>query len=510
MAALLTRLGLPRAIGLYLADDAVHASEMVATPCGPVEVGRHCVPVTEESRAVAVADLLNRLTAGRRLTATPVAIGLPTSRVYFTTRPIQSLGRDASPLVLLGEALRSTNVSVDAMLADVAQAQPDARPVASIVSCERVYLARLLEHLPTRTVRLVRVEPIATALARRADRSRRRRRRAKVVVRCFLNDCEGLAVLAADRFSIVWRSFVLPRGDEAAAVVSIGRALTTIGKHCGIETELGGVVLHGRSDLARLVDLEWISAQLRAPVEWLEDPPLEAAEIATSVAMGCLNECEPGFDLARTLKPPLLFRQLLPLRECAVHSMLWLSLALLLGARWLNLSELGASIGVRNAQHVSATRSLAELKAEKSELEQQVAAIDKFLGHRVLWTAYERELGSLLPENVFLTAFHGTSELGNQNAKNKHVTKPKKSLILRASVSIPQSGLVPHEIDRLLNALRENPLLKREFPVIELDGLKQAKATHDQDATATFSVLCLPKSQPPKSPTPSPPQRKKS
>lgn len=497
MASLLTRIGLPRAIGLYVTEDAIYASEIVGAPFGPVEVRQDREPATAETQAAAVSRILDRLAGGRRLMATSLAIGLPVSRTYFTTRPIQSPGRDVSPLVLLAEALRSTNVPVEAMLADVAKAKPDSRPVASIAACEKEYLAPLLASLPA-TVRLIRVEPIASSLSRQADRQRRRR--AKVTMRCFLSDREGLAVLIADRVPIVWRSFEMPRGDEASAVVSVGRALMTISKHCGIETELGGVLLHGRLDLARLVDRAWIEGQLQAGIDWLDDPALEPSAIALSVAVGCFDD-QDTFDLARTLKPPLTFRQLFPLSECVLHGLMWLALALILSARWLNLSEQSAAMGVWNSQHAASDHSLAELKAEKAELEQKVAAVEKFLANRVVWTEFERELGAALPENVFLTAFHGTSELGITGGKSKHAAKPKKSLILRAGVSIPQSGLVPHEIDRLLNSLRENPLLKSQFPVIELDGLKQSKATRDQNATATFTVLCLPKS-PTKTKTP--------
>jgi hypothetical protein len=69
----------------------------------------------------------------------------------------------------------------------------------------------------------------------------------------------------------------------------------------------------------------------------------------------------------------------------------------------------------------------------------------------------------------------------------------KKSLILRGAVSIPQNGFVPTEIDRLLNTFREHPMLKRDFPVVELVDLKQFQYAADDVPLAAFTIVCLPK-----------------
>jgi len=77
----------------------------------------------------------------------PKAIGLPARRTHFATRPIQIARGDLSPEVLLREALRSQNISVDNMVVDVLKAKPDERSVAAIVSCDRKYLTGLLSPL---------------------------------------------------------------------------------------------------------------------------------------------------------------------------------------------------------------------------------------------------------------------------------------------------------------------------------------------------------------------------
>jgi hypothetical protein len=129
------------------------------------------------------------------------------------------------------------------------------------------------------------------------------------------------------------------------------------------------------------------------------------------------------------------------------------------------------------------------LENQRSTLKQQVAGVQAFLRDRVIWTALERELAAGLPDNVYLTSFQGAAALGT-NGKGR---KGNSSLVLRGAVSIPQNGLIPLEIDRLLNTLRENALLKRDFPVVELAALKRLNGSGNNKSTAMFTVVCLPK-----------------
>ncbi|MHC4180339.1 MAG: hypothetical protein ACYSWU_22785, partial [Planctomycetota bacterium] len=233
MKSLLAGIGLPKAVGLYLDERAVHLSQVVATPLGPVEVARHSQIAGPDELADVLERLLTPLLGRRGLRRVPVAVGLPTGRTYFSTRPIQSAGSDVSPHVLLREALRSSNISVDDMVVDVIKSKPDKRPVASIVSCDREYLTGLLDSLQKCGIRPHRAEPAPCALLRAAASHRRGMdtsgqkgghragRNTNVLLRLVLGDTQALAVLAAGNLPLVWRSFSLPRGDEASALLSV-------------------------------------------------------------------------------------------------------------------------------------------------------------------------------------------------------------------------------------------------------------------------------------------------
>ena len=53
---------------------------------------------------------------GRRM---PIAVGLPAAQFFFATRPLRSVGADASPEVLLQKALQSPTICVDEFNVDV-------------------------------------------------------------------------------------------------------------------------------------------------------------------------------------------------------------------------------------------------------------------------------------------------------------------------------------------------------------------------------------------------------
>ena len=102
-------------------------------------------------------------------------------------------------------------------------------------------------------VRPFRVEPDCLALVRTAVQRHRLPRKAKTVLHVFLNEVQGLAVLAAATLPIAWRKFALPAGREGPEIFSVQRTLQALERHYGVEAPLDTVMIYGRGDLhARL------------------------------------------------------------------------------------------------------------------------------------------------------------------------------------------------------------------------------------------------------------------
>ncbi len=496
MKSLLGKICLPRAIGLYIDDASVTLSHVVATPFGLVETDGRTESVGVDELPAVLERLLAPLRGWRGFRRVPVAIGLPAGRTYFSTRPISRQAfaaseSELSPQVLLREALRSSKVSVGEMVVDVAKTEPDKRPVAGIVSCDKKYLAGLLDPLQECGVRPFRAEPAPCALLRAAAHQHNTRKGDKVVLRLFLCDNHVLGILVVGNLPIVWRQASLPYGDEPAAILSLSRALLTVSKDCGIDSPLDAVMLHGRPELPCPLEVDWLQEQLGVPVRWCDEPPLDDSQVAFGLALGCLKHDKHAFDLSQTLKSRASILEVFPWREASLQTALLVLMALLLFDRWCALSGSCESVRTQNAQHAwMESLDDPQLEKEKKELGEKVEAVHKFLDTRTVWTSCQRELSACIPDNVYFTAFKGVCSM-ESGGKKKRKGK-KKSLVLDGAVSIPEDGLTPHEIDRFLNTLREHPMLKRDFPNVRLTKLKQVAGKRNQRPLALLTVVCSP------------------
>jgi hypothetical protein len=171
-------------------------------------------------------------------------------------------------------------------------------------------------------------------------------------------------------------------------------------------------------------------------------------------------------------------------------------MGLFLLVRSWSLDESYASIQAENAQRELLTSvPAAQLEKEKKDLEQKVEAVRRFVGSRILWTSYTHDISARLPDSATLNSFYGLCELEFFGKQKEGVLKPKKSFVVRAAAPIARDGSTPKEIDRFLISLRGHPLLKRDFPLVELADIKWFQPNITAQPNALFTVVCLPKSE---------------
>jgi hypothetical protein len=485
--AIHTNLGFPQAVGIYSDGRTVHVVRAAATLRGSRVVERLSVPV-ETDEPAALQQALAQL--GSRAARRPIVLGVPTERCYFTTRPVSVMG-GASPNVLLRESLRSPSAPIDQLIADTVTSRPDRRDVVGIAACDRNWLASLCQPLVERDLWVAGAEPAPCALLRLAEREDRKHRKAGLVVRVFLNDSQMLAVLASGVQPIVWRTAPLTRGDEAAAILALVRSVNSVSNPCGIEREPGAVVVHGRQDLERLVDVQWVRQHLRTQFGWLANPSLDAADVARGLTLRGLEDGDDGFDLAREYRRQPTLWQLFPGRLAVACAALLLVMAGLLWHRKTQV-ETAAALAHRTADRLVAPAvPTAELQDEQKDLAARVAAVKKFVDSRVVWTTLLRELSNQLPDSIYLTSLQADAELPTKPGKSV----AKRGLVVKGAVALSASGLVPHEVDRLVNTLRGHPVIARDFPLVELADLKHFQNVGDNRALALFTIICLPKAK---------------
>ncbi len=493
MKSILGKLSPRRAVGVYVGDDEIAVSEVAATPLGPVELHHRREPYQPDELGAVLKRALEPLLGKRR--RCPVAFGLPSLRVFFSTRPLKAMNVEVSPKALLHEVLRSPNSNVEELAIDLIEASPGKRPVVSIVSSRKKYLSGLLEEIQTCGVRPFRVEPSPCALLRAAEARHSGGRKAKVVMRLFFGEREGLATLSAGGWPLVWRSFGIDEPATPTTLTSTVRTLEAVGNLCGAGSPIDVIMVHGSSAVPNQTDRESFEKQAGARVEWHDGPTLDGESIAFGVAMGCLQpSSSKAFDLARVLKPRETLWELFPWGEVALQIAAIVCLGLFLWQRSAELTDTLSAVQAETARRDwLAPLTDQQLTKEKKESEQRVDAIGKFLSTRIVWTNYTHDLPKRLPANVVLNSLQGLCELPKKGKKDEKAAKSKKSLLLRIGAPIPQDGSAPQEIDNFLDSLRGHPLLKKDFPLVELADIKWYQPFVGAKPTAFFTVICLPK-----------------
>ncbi|HEY2157700.1 MAG TPA: hypothetical protein VGH33_18870 [Isosphaeraceae bacterium] len=490
MRAWMNRLALRKDIGLAIGDREVAVSEVATTPLGRVEVARDREPLGDDGLAPAVGRLMARRFSRKELAKARVTIGLPALRVFFSTRPIQADNREASPEILLHEVLQSPNLNIDDMVVDMIRLRPGQRHLASIVACRKKYLSGVLGALDSAGVEPCVAEPSPCALLRDAVRRLRPPGRSKAYVRVILGDGQGLAVLMAPpEAPLMWRPFDLPAGAEALAIRAAVASLASLGRFCGQEGEVDAALIHGRPDLGPLSEVAEAESLPGVRLLRHDAPGLDEGAVAAGLAEGA----GPGvaaFNLIRSLGRGLSILDIFPWGQAV------LQVALLVAATLFVQHRLGdARAGARAAENDdarydwAAKTSTSKLQDEKKDLEQRAEALRTFLSTRVLWTAHTRDMATRLGPEIVLTSFQGTAEL--EGGKGK----AKKSLALKLSAPSKKAGAMPREIDGFLRTLRDDPMLKRDFPEIEMGDLRWT-SSGTGPAAATFGVTCQPASRP--------------
>ena len=163
MKALLAKISMHRALGLYVGEKELVLSQVASTPLGLIETAPPSQPYESGDLETAVPRLLASLLDSHK-SLRLAAVGLPTSRLFFITRPVRSLDGDAKPEVLLQKALQSPNVVVDDLIVDMLKSEVNKAQMATVAACRKKYLHGVLTAAGAGGVRLFRAEPAPCAL----------------------------------------------------------------------------------------------------------------------------------------------------------------------------------------------------------------------------------------------------------------------------------------------------------------------------------------------------------
>jgi hypothetical protein len=489
MRSLLAKIAIRKGVGLYLGEHELSVSKVAATPLGPVELASSSAPYAPEDLVSVLERLLMPLVGRKR--RVPVAVGLPSNRIFFGTRLIRN-SSESTPEAVLQKALCSPNISVDDLTIDMLQGEANKSPVTSVAACRKKYMAGIVATLIEMGIRPYRAEPSPCALVRLAAQQHHFPRRSKTVLCVFLNATQGLAAVVAGGMPLAWRTFILPARAEGPAILSAARTLRTQHSYYGIESSLDFAILYGREDLRERLQQEEFPTDMGTRVIWHDKPALDNAAMAQGVALGCLAQNAKAFDLSRALKPRASIREIFPWGELAFEILLLASMGGILGARSMMLDDAYGAVRVESTRH-ACLKSADQQKLEKQKkgLAEKVEAVQKFLDTRILWSAYTQDLSTRLPPGTLIASFEGACTL--EGSGKKGGGSGKKLFTLRVLSPSKQDGSIPREIDAFLKALRNHPLWLRDFLSVEITDIKRAEVRGLKSPFVGFTIVCSPK-----------------
>jgi hypothetical protein len=485
MKSLLAKFAIRKFVGLYLGEHEVSACMVAATPLGPVEIASQTEPCPPNELLNVVERVLQVLRGGKQQRL-QVAIGLPNSRVFFGTRPVH--GSEGTPEAMMQKLLCSANVSTDDLTIDMIKGSVDKTATATVGACRKKYLAAVLGVLQQNRAQVVRTEPAPCALVRAAARQHRPPRRAKTLLRIFLGAEEGLAVLLVGGLPTAWRSFAMPSFSEGMTILSAARTLLSQSRYYEMSTPLDYAIVHGRPDLHDRLQKEGLPSEIGVRMVWHEGPALGGAATALGLAIGCLNQNVPAFDLSRTMKARPLLRDIFPWGDLAWGGVLMVFMALALAQRSekLDAAYLAVRAQCDGNKILAASSDTAKLTQEKSDLSKKLDSLHKFMDSRVLWTTHTRNVAACLPAKVQLSQWDGDSAMTSKSKQGAG----SKSLKLAATSPLLPNGTVPPDVRKFLGALRMQPALKRDFGSIEITGIRPNEAKEGKPGTVDFTIIC--------------------
>jgi hypothetical protein len=487
---------LRRSIGFSIDEKRIAVSVVATTPIGRKEVFRDTQTLGSEPAQAIVGRMLDPWIKSRRGNKPKVGVwvqvGVPESQVFQAVVPIISANANVPPQTYFLEAVQATNVRAEERIIDLLKVELNKHPMACVAASSRGVITSTIEIMDALGTRIARAEPDPAALCPAGAFYSKTPRGSKLTARFFLGGQRAIGVLAARAQPLFWHTFDLPTGEESTAILAANSTLWMLGRDSRINLSIDTVIVHGRPDIELMRDPEQFRQRTGARLIRCEQPHYDAPAAALGAALANPLADETGHDLARTLKPPVSLRDIFPWGELVLHGILLGAFSLFMhGTAAESTARLKAVLTQLTSFSWLKNQDQSKLEAEKKALQGKLKVLEAFRGNRVGWSVILRTVAAAEPENSTISGLTGEAEV--ESTSKAGMTKPKKQLIVNFATPMSEGGSLPREIDGFLTALRDEPMFKRHFPLIEVSGLKANPPKRGEKQFASYSIVCLPK-----------------
>ena len=476
-----------RALGVYLAEGHLALTELATTLAGRKVRSTCHLPIGEGGPGKTLAQWLESNLTPQQRRHLSVCIGLAAEQIFFTTRTFEEGSHEAPTAATLlaasgGASLDPANATTDYIRSKLHRAT-----IYQIAACRRDLAEELGQTLKEAGIQNARLEPAPCSLLDMAGRSPRPARGWKTLVRVFLSNGRGLAMLVVNGKAVLWRRFAMTPGQESRSIASAVRhvelhAFTNLGIR-GVT----GICVQGKIEPSLV---EQLRQEVTAEVVAVPGAEPDEATYSLALALSARKKDLDRIDLFKAIRPPLTMAQMFP-RQLAAGMLL--AAGVLAAVLWYTLADLDEQYQYLCRQNASFKWAqgvrINAINLERKSLSDEVSAIQRFLGTRAIWSNYLRDLPTRLPSNSCLQSLTGDYEM--KKAGKGETQKASQSLTICGMARFADRGSAPKEIDAFLESLRGANLLKRMFPVVNLAEIKWRKdATAD---IALFTIIAIPK-----------------
>ncbi len=478
-----------RAVGVYFAEGRLTITATALPPFGGRGVAATSVPVEDAGPGKTLAAWLESHLTPRQRRRVPVCIGLGAEQTFFTSRTVEAIPEQAPSSEALLSMVGASWINAADAVADGLPLKLGGASAYSIAACRRDLAEEFLQQLKQCGVNNSRVVPAPWA-ALTLGGCKGRPRSWKVFVQVVLGKLGGLAVLVAHGQPVLWRRFVSP-GQDFADLISAVRHLQVHTKQHLAVREIAGIAVVGPMSEAQA---EQLTLEIGLTVVARDNRQFDEAEYSRILAVCARKDGHDSLDLLRSLRPPPTLRQMFPQKLAIITAAAIGGMGLFLQNTLWSLQADYRSLKRQNASYRWASQlPTAKIEGERKYLKAEVSAVQDFLGARVIWSNYLRDLPTRLPRNACLTNISGAYEM-QDTSKRRRRRRADRSLTLRGMAQFADRGSAPREIDAFLESLREVDLLKKDFPLVNLAEIKWRK--EGARDVALFMVLAMPPERP--------------
>jgi hypothetical protein len=423
-----------------------------------------------------------------------VQVALPESRAFQAVVPVTAANRTSPPQAFFMEAVQATNLRAEERIIDLIKLDLNKQPLVCLAASPRPTIQGLMTMLEDLGTRVALIEPAPAGLFRAGAARKRAPRASRVCLRVFLGQAQAIGVLAASAQPLFWHAFDLPAGDPTAAIMATYSTLWMQARHSRISLPIDTVVVHGRPELGLTITPEAFRERTGAALLRCDGPDHEPATAALGTALANPLNGAVGPDLARRLKPPGPIREIFPWGELALQGALVAGVSMFLHGTAVEVESRLESTRVEVGTFPW-LKDQDQSKLEKDEklLDERRRAIDAFRASRVDWSAQLRTIAADMPGATVVMSFQG---VGEGESGGKAGAASKNQMVVSFSTPMTDDGAMSREINEFIAALRVEPTLKGHFPVIEVSGLRANPAQRDRGPFASYSVVCLPGTDP--------------